>query len=408
MNSLTDLQTLLHSLCEPITPASASDHAERFPILEAELRRTLGDEHTPQSTLDWLDTQRPPHFSAARLAFQWAMAWAGTDPEDVSAPDAYLGFCPVTVVMTSRLASLPSLTPAFFDLPIAELLITLINDHGLADDAGISMGTPLYPLPMMARLRASQLPRLSRALARALARPCAEARIPRRTDANCPPQNSAAIDATAANPPAAALDVTSDDLMQTLTVAGDRIIGSFLLPIVFEAMHLPRPPKALTGELGDEAMKACATALSRTGTLAMDGRSGLGIETHIGYPRLLWDALEEAVTSHAALATYWTARLAVRKGLTVGALAYAAGPDGHDLAIGFQVGGRIENNLQVIAGTQHEVDGYTDTLMKAARDAGLTRIHHRIDAPDHCRDTRPTGIPTTGRSTGASSFSRKA
>lgn len=340
------------------------------------------------------------------------MARAGTDPKDASAPDAYLGFCPVTVVMTSRLASLPSLTPAFFDLSIAELLIALINDHGLADDAGISMGTILYPLPLMARLRASQLPRLSRALARALARPFAEARTLRRTDANCPSQDRPAIDATAvtssATPSAVTLDITTDDLMQTLTVAGDRNIGSFLLPIVFEAEDLPRPPKALTGELDDEAMKAYATVLSRAGTLAMDGRSGLGIETHIGYPRLLWDALDEAVTSHAALATYWTARLAVRKGLTVGALVYAAGPDGYDLAMGFQVGGRIENNLQVIAGTQQQVDGYTDTLMKAARDAGLTRIHHRIDAPDHCCDTRPTGTPATAHSTGSCSLSRKA
>ncbi len=365
MNSPTDLQTLLQTLSEPITPQNATAHAARFHSLEAEWRRQLCDEHTPASMLEWLDTLRSAAYSASRLALQWAMARARPVPDDAdaAAPDAYIGFCPVTIAMTSRTAPLPSLTPEFFCLPQAQPLITILEGHGLSEDARIAMDAVLYPLPVMARWRASELPLIARTLT---------------------PVKNQSLRPQASEP--GALRINQDDLMCSLTVAGDRIVGSFLLPVLFHAPTMTRPPAALTGQMADTQLAACAIGLSRTGTLALDGRSGLGIETHIGYPRLLWDALEETVTFHATLATYWTARLAVRKGLNVGTLVYAAGPDGHDLAIGFTVGGAIENNLQVIAGTQDELDRYTQAMTRAARDAGLNRIHHLTNAPDWSRD----------------------
>lgn len=383
MKPPTDLQTLLQTLSEPITPQNATAHAESFHTLEAELRRQLCGEHTPASMREWLDTLRPAAFSASRLALQWAMSRARPDPKDEAAPEAYLGFCPVTIAMTSRTAPLPSLTPDFFCLPHAQPLIAILEGHGLAEEAQLAMDTVFYPLPVMARWRASELPFIARTLT---------------------PVKNQSVRPQASEP--GALRINQDDLIRSLTVAGDRIVGSFLLPVLFHAPVMTRPPKALTGQMTDTQLDACAIALSRTGTLALDGRSGLGIETHIGYPRLLWDALEEAVTFHATLATYWTGRLAVRKGLNVGALVYAAGHDGHDLAIGFTVGGAIENNLQVIAGTQDELDRYTGAMTRAARDAGLTRINHITHAPDWSRDSRRSVSPNPADRTRSASVFR--
>ncbi len=384
MNSRIDLQTLLYTLSEPITAANVTAHTVLIRTLEAELCRQLLEHQNAPDTLIWFDTLRPPPATGSRIALQRAISRALPVPKDPSVPDAYVGFCPVTLVMTCRTAPLPSLTPDFFCFPHAQPLIDTLEGHGLAEDAQIAMAAVLYPLSVMARWRASQLPFIARTLT---------------------PVKKQSVRPQDSEP--AALPINQDDLMGSLTVAGDRIVGSFLLPVIFYGETMPRAPRAMTGQIPTARRDACATELSRSGTLMLDGRLGLGIETHIGYPRFLLDAMDEVLTSHASLSTYWTARLAVREGLSVGTLTYAAGPDGRDLAIGFQVGGAIVNNLQLLAGTQWDIDRYTRAMTRAARDAGLTRIHHITHAPDWSRDSRRAGSPNPADRTRSASAFRK-
>jgi hypothetical protein len=365
MDTLFSLKTTLAGLDHVPGAGARSRPGISLPRLEQALIQRLGIHSPAPEDSAWIDALRPQPFGTAWKIVERALARSLVRP---GVPvHGCLGFCPVTLVISASSHDLPRFTPELFRMADPEAIVRALEANGLADDCAVAVDPQLWPTSQIAELPRSRLPGLAAHLAEAVSHD----RTPTLTD----------------HP---RLDDDGEGIADSFSVAGGRILGSFLLPVIYTGESLPALPRALDGPATAAQARGFGEAASQALTLGLPEMPPLRIEAFMGAPRLIFSALFESTLAHCEFAAFWGARAALKNGYRECRITYAHAPEGQGIAVGFDPGPDIEVQIQALADTQTAVNGYALAFTRGAQAAGLASITHRtlaaVDSPDRETD----------------------
>jgi len=164
-----------------------------------------------------------------------------------------------------------------------------------------------------------------------------------------------------------------------MSIAGGRVIGSLLIPVLFFANDLDTLPDALNGKLSEERRLVFERDASQVLTVALGRWGGVRIDFIVSSPRLILDAILESASAHCETAAYWASRAAIDAGGEGGAVVFNDTPDDlGGLSIGFEPGQEVECNFRAIAMSQEEIDTYAKSFANGAYEAGMTSVITRM------------------------------
>jgi|GEM_PF-3358023 len=356
MKTPSSLVSALKAQDAPLSAEQISAPIGPWVDLEARLVHALRARPPDPSLADMLDTVCVRPGGGAWLALERALCRARADYGALRI-DGCLGFCPVTLVISASRHELPRFTPDLFVLPEPEALVRVLEAHGLANDYMAELDPQLYPAQQIAALPRAGLPALVRSLIDAvtLGKTCSGRDHP-------------------------LLGTDPGGLERSLSVAGGRILGAFLLPVLYtgEAMH--PLPAALTGSAFEARWDGFREAASRELTRSLSLPAPLRMEARVGLPRLLLSAVFDVTTAHCEATAYWAARAAVAKGASQARLRFEHAADGEGVVIGFDPGHEVEANFWALADTQEELDRYHRAFQRGAVAAGLRRFQLEVRA----------------------------
>lgn len=351
ITSTTQLDALFAQWALPFDTHAAAAHAPQMRQIELELRRRLA--RSDKEFTRWVDNQRPEVGTCAYQVLQRTISRASVNYGPVEV-DACMAFCPVTIVLTTTHTELPKIDTELFRNTQPQKFMEEILANGLADDCNVSIDPVMYPLPRIADLEFSELPAIVSNMAdvATLAKGIGDAHP------SC-----------IAHP--------NQGMPDAVSIAGGRVIGSLLIPLVFFSGDLGELPDVLNGKVPEENIEAFKQSASQALTVALGRWGPVRINFIVSAPALIFDALLESTSAHCDTAAYWASRAAIEAGGTECAIVYNDTPDevGQGLSIGFSPGEDVECNFRVFAMSQAEIDTYTEAFAAGADAAGMTTIN---------------------------------
>jgi hypothetical protein len=335
----------------PCSSAFLAVHGPRMRALEQELRERLAQNEA--ATIEWLGHQRPPIDSGAYQVLQRIVSRVRMN-HGALPMDACLAFCPVTIVLTTTHTELPRIDVELFRNTRPQGFVDALLAHGLADDCNVGVDPLMLPSARIARIGLTELPALVTSMAD---RAAAAMGTDGTQDSGIPRPN--------------------EGMSHSVSIAGGRVIGSLLIPLLFLAEDLGELPDALNGNIPSENLAAFREAASQALTVAL-GRGGpVKINFIVSAPALIFDALLESTSAHCDTAAYWASRAAIEAGGTECTIVYGDTPDresGQGLSIGFEAGLGVECNVRMFAIEQDDIDRYTEAFAFGAHAAGMTTV----------------------------------
>lgn len=354
MKTLSSLVSALQAQDVPLTTEQVSAPSGPWVDLESHLVQALRARPRDPLLADALDTVCVRPGGGAWVALERALCRASSDYGSLQI-DGCLGFCPVTLAIGSSAHDLPRFTPDLFLNPEPEALVRVLEAHGLADDYMAEVDPQLYPAQQIAALPRAGLPALVQSLIDAvtLAKTCSGRDHP-------------------------LLTTDPGGLERSLSIAGGRILGAFLLPVLYTGEAMRRLPAALTDSAFAPRWAGFREAASRELTRSLQLPAPLCMEARVGPPRLLLSAVFDVNTAHCEATAYWAARAALEKGATQARLRFEHATDGEGVVIGFDPGHDVEANFWALADTQEELDRYHRAFQRGAVAAGLRRFRLEV------------------------------
>lgn len=354
MDTSYSLKSALAELDVPLDPGARSRHGATRQRLEQALAGRLAVCRQDAADLHWIDEMRPQPTGLAWAILERALARAsrryGRGPAQ-----ACLAFCPVALIIASSSHELPRFTPDLFRMADPAPIVEALEAHGLADDYAVAVDPQLWPVQQIADLSRSCLPDLAANLADAVLLGHA---------------------ATLGDHPLLADEGVG--IAGSVSVAGGRIIGSFLMAVIYTGDSMVALPQALDFPVSSAQARGFGEAASRALTLALPETPPLRIEAFLGAPQLALSALFEATAAHCEFAAYWGARALVQAGGTAAGITYAHAAEGEGIAVGFDAGPEVEVQVQALAESQAAVNRYALAFSRGAKAAGLPTIAHRV------------------------------
>jgi hypothetical protein len=309
----------------------------------------------------WIDAQQPALGSCTYEMLQRTVSRAGIRLGPL-AVDACLAFCPVTIVLTTTHTELPRIDVELFRNPRPQPFIDALLANGLADDCNVAVDPLMLPLYRIQGIRLSELPAQVRTMADAVTLGT------HREGAPC---------SWFADP--------NQGMFEGLSIAGGRVIGSLLIPVLFYADDLGVLPDALNGRIPEDRLRGFEQEASQALTVALGRWKPVRIDFIVSSPRLILDAILEATIAHGETAAYWASRAAVDAGGTDARIVcHDTSHDAEDgIAIGFDPGQDVECNVRIIANTQTQIDAYTKAFTTGAYAAGITTVRKTMTELQH-------------------------
>jgi hypothetical protein len=343
----------LHEALQALDIPRTADTLARAQSLERALRQLLANGTAPVTLTGWLDTLHLQPQGAAWHALERALSRATVHygPYPV---EGGLGFCPATLILSATSRDLPPFTPELFVNTQPEALVQVLEAHGLADDFAVEVDPQLHPASQIGTLPRGRLPELARHLTDAalMHQPCTLGEHPLLVE-----------DAEAA-------------IGRCVSIAGGRILASFLIPVIYSGESMAVPPQGLTEVLSGDARLAFVREASRALTQGLNPPAPLHIDAFVGIPRLVFTALFDAMAYHCEFAAYWSAHAALAQGHRQGRITFDHAPAGRGVAIGFEPGVAVDAQACALADSQAEIDRYVLAFTRGAKAAGLTSLDH--------------------------------
>lgn len=354
MKITSSLVSALQAQDVPLSAEQMSASSGPWVDLEARLVHALAARPPDSMLADALDTLCVRPGGGAWVALERALSRTRADP-GTRRRDGCLGFCPVTLVIRANADELPRFTPELFRTPDPDALVRALDAHGLANDYMAEVDAQLYPVQQIAALPRAGLPAIVQARVEAVTR----ARTTAGGDHLLP-------------------HADPDSLARSLSLAGDRILGGFLLPVLYTGDAMQRLPVALTGSAFDTRWAGFRDAASRELTRSLKLPTPLHMEARVGPPRLVLSAVFDVNTAHCEATAYWSARAALAHGVTQARLRFEHADDGEGVVIGFDPGHEVAPHVWAQANTQEELDRYYRAFQRGAVAAGLRRFHLEV------------------------------
>lgn len=351
MTPRTELDNLFAQWALPVTAASLALHGPRMREIEQELRGRLA--HNDAEATQWIGTQRPAVGSCAYQVQQRTLSRVRVQVGSVT-KDACLAFCPVTIVLTTTHSELPRIDVELFRNVRPQPFIEALQTQGLLTDCNVSVDPRMLPAARVAAIGLAELPAIVNAMAAAATLIC--------------PVNGT-------HP--SGLPDANQGMSQSVSIAGGRVIGSLLIPLLFFADDLGDLPAVLNGQLPEQNITAFCESASQTLTTLL-GRGGpVRIDFIVSAPELIFDALLESATAHCDTAAYWASCAAIALGGTECAVVYDDTPArerGQGVSVAFDAGQGVECSVRMMAIEQEPLDRYTEAFAAGAHAAGMTTV----------------------------------
>lgn len=351
MTPNTQLDTLFAQWALPFTDAAVARHGVRMREVEQELRQRLAQNDA--AALEWIGQQRPVLDSCAYQVLQRVLSRVSTRIGSVTT-DACLAFCPVTIVLTTTHTELPRIDCELFRTVRPQGFIDALRTHGLIDDCHVSVDPLMLPSARVAAIGLRELPPLVRSMADAAALVC---HVDRTHHSDLPQ--------------------VKQDMLHSVSIAGGRVIGSLLVPLLFFADDLGELPAVLNGKVPDANLDAFRHAASLALTTTQGRMGPVRISFMVSAPELILDAILESTSAHCDTAAYWASRAAIDAGGRQCAVVFreSANPiKDPGVWVGFDAGQGVECGTRMFAADSYHVDLYTEAFAAGAHAAGMTTV----------------------------------
>jgi hypothetical protein len=351
MTSNTQLDTLFAQWALPFTDAAVARHGIGMREVEQELRQRLAQNDA--AALEWIGQQCPVLDSCAYQVLQRVVSRVSVRIGSV-ATEACLAFCPVTIVLTTTHTELPRIDCELFRNIRPQGVIDALRTHGLIDDCNVSVDPVMLPSARVAAIGLAELPSLVRSMADAAALIC---RVDRTHRSDLPQPNQG--------------------MLRSVSIAGGRVIGSLLIPLLFFADDLGELPAVLNGQMPQAELDAFRHAASLALTTTQGRVGPVRISFIVSAPEMIFDAIIESTSAHCDTAAYWASRAAIDAGGRQCAVTFreSSNPiEDPGVWIGFDAGQGVECGTRMFAMDSHHVDLYTEAFAAGAHAAGMTTV----------------------------------
>lgn len=263
-----------------------------------------------------------------------------------------IAFCPVTLTLVPHALPLPDLNLQTFNVLPTDLFIRCMAALGLLDDCQAVVQRQIEPLSPWLSVPLIELAHRGR-------QRVIDSRDPR--SGRIPSNRTESEGSDALN----------------LHVAGNVIIGSFLIPIVFLGDGEGDLPAVVRDEIPKAALASFRDQASRLVADAVTPGMGMNLAARVGEPMLLPTALPYGLRMHMAFSTAYAANKAVGLGCHRGKIILSNRLDvpPEILSVAFEVDHpEVESEFTMGVRSQEEIDVLIASIRHAAMEQGLTDI----------------------------------